>query len=350
MTDLVLARAGALWRGARGADPAWLLLALIPVALFLADAAGAPAVLGIAAGSFLDTLPFIVVAVGLIALLKATGAEGVIASAFQGREVHMIVLGAAVGGIAPFCSCEVIPFVAALLAAGTPVSAVMAFWLSSPLMDPPQFVITTAALGLEFAVAKVVFAVALGLIGGFGMWAMGRAGLFTDPLKARQAASCGCCGGGGIRAGEPPVWRFWAEAERRSTFHRTALDQTLFLTKWLMLAYLLEGLLISYVPAEAIGTLVGGPGAGPVVLGALVGAPAYLNGYAAPALVSGLMAQGMSAGAAMAFMIAGAVSSIPAMAAVWALVRREVFFAYVAFGLGGAILFGLIFGAVYGLG
>ncbi|HVS08276.1 MAG TPA: permease, partial [Planctomycetota bacterium] len=141
----------------------------------------------------------------------------------------------------------------------------------------------------------------------------------------------------------------WAEAERRGTFGRTALDQALFLTKWLMLAYLLGGLLIEYVPAEAIGALVGGPGIGPVFVGALVGAPAYVNGYAAPALVAGLMEQGMSPGAAMAFMIAGAVSCIPAMAAVWALVKREVFGMYVAFGLGGAILFGLMFGALYGL-
>lgn len=36
------------------------------------------------------------------------------------------------------------------------------------------------------------------------------------------------------------------------------------------------------------------------------------------------------------------------MAAVRALVRREVFLAYVALGIGGAILSGLVFGAVVG--
>ena len=61
-------------------------------------------------------------------------------------------------------------------------------------------------------------------------------------------------------------------------------------------------------------------------------------------LLAGLMTQGMSAGAAMAFMVAGAVSCIPAMAAVWALVRREVFGLYVLFGIGGAVVSGLIFG------
>jgi hypothetical protein len=185
----------------------------------------------------------------------------------------------------------------------------------------------------------------IGLAGGFTMLALTGAGAFAAPLRARK--TCGTCSGANALTGKP-FWRFWAQAERRKTFRTTAFEQTIFLTKWLSLAYLLEGLLIEYIPAEAIGALVGGPGVLPVVLGALVGAPAYLNGYAAPALVAGLMESGMSAGAAMSFMVAGAVSSIPAMAAVWALVKREVFAMYVLFGIGGAIVSGLIFGTVMG--
>jgi uncharacterized membrane protein YraQ (UPF0718 family) len=51
----------------------------------------------------------------------------------------------------------------------------------------------------------------------------------------------------------------------------------------------------------------------------------------------------MSIGAAMAFMIAGAVSSIPAMAAVWSLVKPGVFITYLALGISGAVLSGIIF-------
>ena len=71
--------------------------------------------------------------------------------------------------------------------------------------------------------------------------------------------------------------------------------------------------------------------------------PAYLNSYVAPPLLAGLMDQGMSAGAAMAFMIAGAVSSIPAMAAVWSLVKPQVFATYLMLGVSGAILSGILF-------
>ena len=88
-------------------------------------------------------------------------------------------------------------------------------------------------------------------------------------------------------------------------FRAEAVANARFLVKWLALAYLIEGLLATYVPAGMIAGVVGGDGMTPVVMGALVGAPAYLNGYAAPALVAGLMEQGMGPGAAMAFMVAG---------------------------------------------
>lgn len=357
MTDLVLRQAGQMWRAARGVDTVWLLVLLIPAIVGVLDPDGLVEFVVFAVSALAHTAPYILIAVSLMGFLKATGAEGMVAAAFKGRETRMIVFAALVGGLAPFCSCEVIPFVAALLAAGVPVSAVMAFWLSSPLMDPPQFMITTAALGLDYAIAKMVFAVVIGLGGGFLMRELMARGAFADPLRPRAPSAGGCCGAGPAPVvetsccGAPsvkPHWRFWEQTERRAIFGATVLENGVFLLKWMSLAYLLEASMVLYVPAEIIASVVGGSGVWPVVLGALVGAPAYLNGYAAPALVSGLIEQGMSPGAAMSFMIAGAVSCIPAMAAVFALVRRAVFAMYVMLGLGGAILCGLLFGAVTG--
>lgn len=343
MTELAM-RLPAVWRqGLGGLRSVYGLILLVPLAVLLLDPARLGPIVGIAGEALLYTLPYLIFAVLLFAYLRATGAEAAIARAFEGRETRMIVLAALFGGLAPFCSCEVIPFIAGLLAMGVPLSAVMAFWLSSPLIDPPSLLITASALGWPFAIAKTIGAVALGLLGGFGTRLLVTQGLFVDPLRAR--ASGGCCGGRSAFDGKP-VWSFWQEAERRATFGREALNNGLFLLKWLTLAYLLQGLLVTYVPAELIGSLVGGNGVLPVVTAALVGAPAYLNSYAAPPLVAGLMTQGMSAGAGMAFMMAGAVSCIPAMAAVWSLVKPYVFAAYVAFGIGGAILAGLVFGAV----
>lgn len=342
MTELALHGLGGLRSGARRAVSAWILIPAIPVAVAALDPARFDDILHIAIGALVETLPFVAVAVMLIAGLKATGATALVARAFEGRETRMIVLAALLGGLAPFCSCEVIPFIAALLAVGAPLSAIMAFWLSSPLIDPPTVLITAGALGWEFAVGKALAAVALGLFGGFGVRLLVWHRAFAAPLREHA----GGCDSRLTASGT--LWRFWREAPRRATFRSELLTNALFLVKWLALAYLIEALLVTYVPAAWIAGLVGGDGFGSVAMGALVGAPAYLNGYAAPALVAGLVEQGMSAGAAMAFMVAGSVSCIPAMVAVWSLVRRQIFAAYVAFGIAGAILFGTLFGAVVG--
>ena len=100
------------------------------------------------------------------------------------------------------------------------------------------------------------------------------------------------------------------------------------------------------MPADLIASILGGDGPGPILLGALVGAPAYLNGYAAVPLVDALLAQGMTQGAAMSFVIAGGVSSIPAAIAVWALVKPRIFAAYLGFALVGAVIAGTLWQAV----
>mgnify|MGYP001441710207 CR=1 FL=1 len=99
--------------------------------------------------------------------------------------------------------------------------------------------------------------------------------------------------------------------------------------------------MLRHIPAEWIAGVLGGQGVGTILLGAFVGAPAYLNGYAAVALVDALIQQGMTFGAAMSFMLAGGISSIPAAIAVWALVKPRVFAAYIAYGIIGATLAGL---------
>jgi len=318
----------------------WTITILVPILVAFLDPDRFWVIVTFAFNAFLGTLPYIVFAVFLIAGLKAAGAEAAIARAFQGRENRMIFLAALFGGLAPFCSCEVIPFIAGLLALGAPLSAVMAFWLSSPLIDPPTLLITAAALGWSFAIGKAVAAVALGLFGGFMIKLLMSRGQFAQPLRVYEQSGCGC--GPNPFSGKPE-WLFWQHSERRSVFKHEFITNAAFLAKWLALAYVLEALLVTYVPASTIASVVGGEGIVPIGIAALVGMPAYLNSYVAPPLLAGLIEQGMSNGAAMAFMISGAISSIPAMAAVWSLVKRPVFFSYLGLGISGAIISGLIF-------
>ncbi|NDR59423.1 permease [Aliiruegeria sabulilitoris] len=330
----------------RRTDKVWLFIAAIPLAVALFDTPQTFPTIEFALGALGHTAPFIIFAVLAVALLKATGAENLLARAFEGREVRMIFLAAVAGGLSPFCSCEVIPFIAAMLALGAPLSAVMAFWLSSPLMDPAMFLITSGTLGWEFALAKTVAAIGLGLLGGFGVRLFANTPVFADPLRKKPQTGCGSSCGCGKPFSGKPVWKFWPDPERRTAFWASIRENGPFLFKWLLLAYLLEALMLEYVPAEAIAQLLGGEGIRPVLLGAIVGAPAYLNGYAAVPLIDALLQQGMANGAAMSFALAGGISCVPAAVAVWALVKPRVFAGYLGFAMIGALLAGLSWGAI----
>ncbi|GHD45438.1 hypothetical protein GCM10017083_13390 [Thalassobaculum fulvum] len=340
MTEIALATR----RLAGRIDPA-VLVALLALALLtvLAPAQAATS-LRFTGDALVGVLPFLALSIGVAAYAKASGADALIARAFTGNLPTMIVAAALMGALSPFCSCGVIPLIAALLAMGVPLAPVMAFWLASPLMDPSMFLLTAGTLGTTFAVYKTVAAVAIGLLGGFGTAAIGRAGLFAEPL--REGVGNGGCGGSTIRNPKQVVWRFWGEQPRRERFARNALDNTLFLGKWLAIAFFLESLMLAYVPAELISSSIGGDGWLTVLGATAVGVPAYLNGYAALPLIGGLIEQGMAPGAGMAFMLAGGVSSIPAAIAVWALARPPVFAAYLGFAFAGAFAMGGLYGLV----
>lgn len=343
-------------------EPVVVVVILAFLALAVAAPAQAAESLRFTLKALLGVAPFLLLSIAVTAYAKASGADRLIAKAFTGHVGRMILVAALMGALSPFCSCGVIPVIAALLAMGVPLAPVMAFWLASPLMDPSMFFLTAGTLGFDFAIYKTVSAIAIGLLGGFGTYALSRAGFFTDAL--RPGVGNGGCGGaryvarrsdedGGrttpaagapIRSGKDVAWAFWKEPERRALFPKNATSNGLFLGKWLTIAFFLESLMLAYLPGETVSGWIGGTGWQTVAGATLVGIPAYLNGYAALPLVAGLIDQGMAPNVGMAFLLAGGVSSIPAAIAVWALARPPVFAAYLGFATLGAFIMGLGFG------
>jgi uncharacterized membrane protein YraQ (UPF0718 family) len=286
--------------------------------------------------SMWQMLPFFILAIGLAAYAKASGADAIIAGAFSGNPVRATVVAAFVGALSPFCSCGVIPLIAAMLGAGVPLAPVMAFWIASPIMDPEMFILTAAGIGVNFAIAKTLATIAMGLFAGFSVLLVQRYGFLKDPLRA--SVTSGCASSCESETNKGINWRFWQEPQRVHAFKAESYSIGVFLGKWLTFAFFLESLMLAYVPPDWITGYVGADNDFAIPIAAVVGVPSYLNGYAAIPLISGLLEMGMTPGAAMAFITAGAVSSIPAAIAVFALVKKPVFALYLSLGLIGSML------------
>lgn len=284
---------------------------------------------------------FLLVSVLLAAYARASAADQLTAKVFAaGGTTVVVVAASAFGVLSPFCSCGVVPIVAALLAGGAPLFAVMAFWVSSPLMDPEMFLLTAGDLGTNFATARLIAAFGMGLMAGYTTWTLQHRGLLENSL--REYTSCSTSS---LKTPDSLIWRFWHEPDRRATFGREFRRTGIFLAKWLTLAFVLESLMVAYVPAEAVGSLLGSGSFLSVPLAVVIGVPTYLNGYAAIPTVGGLMDLGMSDGAALAFMTAGGVTSIPAAMAVFALVKHRVFGWYIVLSLVGSAVAGFAYSA-----
>jgi hypothetical protein len=152
MSELALpvrAHAGTLVRWGRGDGRVWLVAAAILAALAVADAGQARASAAFAVTNLAETAPYLLLSIALAAYAGATGADGLIARAFTGSAGVMIALAALAGGLSPFCSCGVIPLIAAV-----------AVWA---LVKRPVFLLYIAlsltgafAAGLTFQLAQVL--------------------------------------------------------------------------------------------------------------------------------------------------------------------------------------------------
>ncbi len=285
-------------------------------------------------GGFWSIAPFFLLSVAVSAWVTTAGYAEKIRGVFHKRQGVAIAGAATVGAVVPFCSCGVIPLIAAMLSSGVPLGAVMAFWISSPLMSPEKFVLTAGVLGTDYAVARLIAAVLLGAAAGCAACLIGRGGRLADQIRPVIAPEAREAGEGGRRTRRGASW---------GAFTQQARSVGWYLCKWLAVAFFLEALIVHYVDPGWIGAALGAENPWSIPLASAVGIPLYTSGVAAIPITKGLLAAGMGAGPAMAFLIAGPVTCVPAMAGVWALVKRKVLAIYLATGILGSLAAGYAF-------
>jgi uncharacterized membrane protein YraQ (UPF0718 family) len=359
---------------------------------------------------FAATWPYLLITIPLAVAVNLSGASRYITRALRAQPLPAIVLATAVGAFSPFCSCSVIPVVASLLIGGVPLAPAMAFWIASPSMDPEIFFLSVSTLGWELSVWRLGATLALSLAAGLITHGLMRHGLLGDsvlrkpgsrPFAGRVAAgwhglrlwagllpvvaprpilaaatveasavvlmaNCGSAapasrcgsdaagdgGSGSCAAQEADAAGCAAAAPEgaASSFRRRLLTETFSATamvvKFMLLAYLLEALIVRYVPQTWIVAALGGDQPQVIALAALFGVPMYTSNLTAMPLIGGLLAQGMAPAAALAFLIAGPTTTLPAMAAVAGLVTRRVFLLYVGYALFGAMAAGYAYALV----
>jgi len=347
--------------------------------------------------AFIHIWPYLVITIPIAVAVNMSGASKHIKRAFDAGPIAAILLATLVGAFSPFCSCGVIPVIAALLIGGVPLPPVMAFWIASPSMDPEIFFLSVGTIGRDLAIWRLLGTLVMSLSAGFITHALMQTGWISPdilkrktgfivsqkPSKIKQiglsltsnlktlfsfkakslvpAQASACCteGSANVIQIQPSVTHTEVKtqeyndtdnsstscgcSEEKSFWKRLgkeSMGATLMVIKFMALAFFLEALIILYVPQEWITSIMGKDNSWAIFTATFLGIPVYTSNLSALPMVSGLLAQGMSPAAGLAFLIAGPTTTLPAMAAVWTLVKHRIFILYVSFSLIGAILIG----------
>jgi uncharacterized membrane protein YraQ (UPF0718 family) len=347
--------------------------------------------------AFIHIWPYLVITIPIAVAVNMSGASKYIKRAFDAGPIAAILLATLVGAFSPFCSCGVIPVIAALLIGGVPLPPVMAFWIASPSMDPEIFFLSVGTIGWELAIWRLAGTLVMSLSAGFITHVLLQTGWIpSDTLKRKTgfyvsqkpsrikqislsffsnikslfsfkitslipAQASACCTEGSVNAIQilPSVTHAETKAQESCTtdkgsegcgcpeeksfwkrLSRESMDATFMVIKFMALAFFLEALIILYVPQEWITSIMGKDNSWAILTATFLGIPVYTSNLSALPMVSGLLAQGMSPAAGLAFLIAGPTTTLPAMAAVWTLVKHRIFILYVSFSLVGAMLLG----------
>lgn len=335
--------------------------------------------------SFIHIWPYLLITIPLAVVINLSGASKYINKALSKKPMVSILLATLVGAFSPFCSCGVIPVITSLLIGGVPLGPVMSFWIASPSMDPEIFMLSVATIGWKLSAWRLAATFIISIAGGvithiaqknafFGDSVLRThrslmpqkilPGLFIQRLKRVQLSALpekgnhvkvNCC---------VPVTEFAPVIQNVNSCQcadqlpakEPALTRRILSESWksfslvarfMALAFFINALLKFYVPENIISNWIGGNSPFSVMIAALVGIPFYTTSLTALPLVSGLITLGMNPGAVLAFLIAGPVTTLPAMMAVWGIVKPKVFFMFLAFGMTGSVLFGYLYNLVY---
>ncbi len=348
--------------------------------------------------AFFHIWPYLVITIPIAVAVNMSGASKYIKRAFDAGPITAILLATLVGAFSPFCSCGVIPVIAALLIGGVPLAPVMSFWIASPSMDPEIFLLSVGTIGWDLAVWRLVGTLVLSLGAGFithylvkTQWIpttilKNTTGLNVPKKKSMiqnawdtvstraksilQVKSdilvpvAACCSDNTTPVPQIRPFASYESIQSQqeniisdrktescgcsekqdfwSRLMKESFDATLMVVKFMALAFFLEAIIILYVPETWITGIMGQENSWAIITAAFLGIPVYTSNLSALPMVSGLLTQGMSPAAALAFLIAGPTTTLPAMAAVWTLVTRRVFILYVLFALFGAVILGYL--------
>lgn len=306
--------------------------------------------MGVLTGVVVETLqsvteaaPFVLLGLLVAGLLHEFLDTSRIVTALGGRDLRSILAATFLGAPLPLCSCGVLPAALSLRKKGASREATIAFLISTPETGVDSIALTYGLLGPFMAVARPVAAIVTGIVAGV--------------LSLVQPDAEGASETGEPEAhvhaalGKGPKDRPTASLRRRLLQAARYALVTLLddLTFWLVLAFLVTGILTATLPADFFQRYLP-DGLFSLVVMAALGIPTYVCASASTPVAAAMLAKGLNPGAALVFMLTGPATNASTIGIVARLFGRRFVATYLGAIFGVALAAGVIVNLVLGPG
>jgi uncharacterized protein len=276
--------------------------------------------------------PYLVAGILITSIIKMFLSKEELNSFFNKKRNISVLLATCIGVISPLGSYVVVPLSASLLVLGTPLPVLMALLVSSPLIDPNLFILTTGAFGIKLALARVVSAFILGLAAGYMTQRM---------MHLKVIHSGNILKNENELMFQPPVTDMGERAGVR--FLKALYGMTMYISKYFFIAIILAALIKILMPPNLMAAVFSKNTFLSVLFSTAAGVPFYVCGGAAIPVMRELADMGLNQGAILAFFIAGPITKLSNLILFFSIYRFRIFVFYILLGILGALCFGMLY-------
>ncbi|MBP7935765.1 MAG: SO_0444 family Cu/Zn efflux transporter [Phycisphaerae bacterium] len=252
-----------------------------------------------------------------------------------------VIKAALIGAPLPLCSCSVIPVASSIRRQGAGRGATASFLISAPETGIDSIAVSYALLGPFMAVVRPIAALATAVFAGWLIDRGHRSG--EDPARLvspSRAAPKPCCHHCSTEASVDAGKRVGLLGRAGVAVRYGLVEMFADLAHWLVLGFVLAGLVSAVVPPGSLERYVGGGWAAMLIMLA-IGMPMYVCATSSTPIAAALIAKGLSPGAALVFLLVGPATNMTTMVIVARQLGRRSLAIYIASIAVVAILFGL---------
>lgn len=268
---------------------------------------------------------------------------------------YLIAVG--LGAVTPFCSCSSIPLFIGFIEAGIPFGIVMAFLITSPMINEVAVPILGMSVGWGITISYVITGMLVGVLGSMLLEKMGMAKYVQSHISV---TTCKCnsnnynnhehssCCSKTIETSCESATKYNSKLKKQFDFAYQYTKETMSqITPYIIVAIALGSWIHGYVPEEFFLEHVGKDNLFAVPMAVILGIPLYTDAVGVVPVVEVLLSKSVPVGTVMAMMMSVVAISLPELIILRKVLKARLIIVFVLLMFISFNLVGFIFNSIF---